>query len=72
MDLLHHVEGPQGEHLEHLRQVGDPLQVGLLPSDLYDITGPEDAANNAERLERIWAEERRRCEGTAQEPSLSR
>ena len=47
-------------------------QVGLLPTDLFDITGPDDAARNAKRFERIWEEEKQRCENNSQKPSLSR
>ena len=47
-------------------------QVGLLPTDLFDINGPDDAARNAKRFERIWEEEKQRCENNSQKPSLSR
>ena len=47
-------------------------QVGLVPTDLFDITGPDDAARNAKRFERIWEEEKQRCENSSQKPSLSR
>ena len=46
--------------------------MGLLPTDLFDITGPDDAARNAARFERIWEEEKQRCEDNSQKPSLSR
>ena len=49
-----------------------PSQVGLLPTDLFDITGPDDAARNAKRFERIWEEEKQRCKHNSQKPSLSR
>ena len=47
-------------------------QVGLVPTDLFDITGLDDAARNAKRFERIWEEEKQRCENSSQKPSLSR
>ena len=39
---------------------------------MFNIAGPEDAAKNAERFERIWRAERKRCEETGQKPSLNR
>ena len=47
-------------------------QGGLVPTDLFDIGGPDDAARNAKRFERIWEEEKQRCENTPQKPSLNR
>ena len=47
-------------------------QVGLLPTDLFDITGPDDAAMNAKRFERIWEEEKETSANKSQKPSLSR
>ena len=28
--------------------------MGLIPTDVYEIARPEDAATNAARLERLW------------------
>ena len=47
-------------------------QGGLVPTDLFDIGGPDDAARNAKRFERIWEEEKQRCENTPQKLSLNR
>ena len=30
------------------------IKVGLIPTDIYEIAHPEDAATNAARLERLW------------------
>jgi len=38
-----------------------PLQVGLVPTDLYQIDEPDDAMKNAKRFERLWEEEKKRC-----------
>ena len=57
-----------------------PLQVGLVPTDLYEIDEPDDSMKNAKRFERLWEEEKRRChvanvkkdKKTPLKPSLSR
>ena len=71
---FHNVESLQGKKCLLLIFANFPFtaKVGLLPTDLFDITGPDDAARNAKRFERIWEEEKQRCKNSSQKPSLSR
>ena len=74
LDQLHNVESLQGKKCLLLIFANFPFtaKVGLLPTDLFDITGPDDAGRNAKRFERIWEEEKQRCKNSSQKPSLSR
>ena len=63
---------PSGWVLLLLMIASTSQQGGLVPTDLFDIGGPDDAARNAKRFERIWEEEKQRCENTPQRPSLNR
>ena len=74
LDQLHNVEGLQGMlfYLIIISYFVFTTQVGLLPTDLFDITGPDDAAMNAKRFERIWEEEKETSANKSQKPSLSR
>ena len=48
----------------------DFIQVGLTPSDVLELGEEDDAQRNGERFERLWEEERERCDGES--PSLAR
>ena len=63
---------PSGWVLLLMMMASTSQQGGLVPTDLFDIGGPDDAARNAKRFERIWEEEKQRCENTPQKPSLNR
>ena len=63
---------PSGWVLLLMMMASTSQQGGLVPTDLFDIGGPDDAARNAKRFERIWEEEKQRCENTSQRPSLNR